>query len=496
MKKLNLFTGKTTNDVPIAILGYGAEGQAIVQLLTKAGYTNITICDKQNDLLKKLPKKIKTQLGDHYLANLAHFRIIFRSPGIPYLTAEIQEARKNGVLISSATKLIFDHAPCPIIGITGTKGKGTTTSLIFQMLKQGGKEAFLGGNIGEPAIKFLDRLREKSFLVLELSSFQLQDLTKSPHIAVVLNITTEHLDHHASVEEYHDAKKSITAFQKESDYAVVNQNYYGSLQFGEKTPAHILTVSARQPVDEGAYVQSDVIYTKISSIDEGIMSSTKKTDRLQPVTLCHIRDIALKGRHNMENILPAVTVATLLGCPRKAILETLKTFKGLPHRLEYICVQQGIIFYNDSAATTPEATVAAIQSFATPLILIAGGSEKFSDFTELGRALVQARHLKTLILIGNTAKRIEQAIEDANREATEQIEYLKQTGQHLKALSIMRDFPLSIVHAKNIQEAFLSVKIQAQKGDTVLLSPACASFGEFKNYKHRGETFSKLASDF
>jgi UDP-N-acetylmuramoylalanine--D-glutamate ligase len=446
----------------IAILGMGLEGQALAKYFKKHKYKNVTLCDEKKDL------KGCDKTGKDAFKNLDQFEYIFRSPGIHKDHPEITKARKKNVKITSATKLFFDLCPCPIIGITGTKGKGTTSTLIYEILKEAGKDVHLGGNIGTPAMEFIDKLKEDSLIILELSSFQLHDLKKSPHIAVVLNTTSEHLNYHKDTEEYLTAKESIVKYQTKKDVVVGNYDYPYHLRFLALTPAKKLLVSRNEAVKNGAYIdKNNIVYIK----------NGKKE------TLCKTNKVGLIGPHNLENILPAITVCAQMKIPQKTIIKVIKEFKGLPHRLEFIRRIDDVDYYNDSFSTTPETCIAAIQSFSKPLVLIAGGSEKKSDYTDLGRAIVRQRNLETVILMGKTADQIEKSIQSANDEAKK----LEKQGKPYK----FRDVQLNIVRAKTYGEAFFAARLHAVKDGAIVLSPASASFDMFENYKYRGETFRK-----
>lgn len=426
-KNLRVHRSRDTlpSDMNVAILGFGREGKATLRYFYKKGVRGITVCDR---LRQKFPKGIRGNFGKNYLRNLFKFNVIFRSPGIPYYTPEIQKAKKAGAEITSATKYFFETCPAKIIGVTGTKGKGTVAALIEAMLKKSGKRVFLCGNIGAPALDILDKLKPSDWVIYELSSFQLQDLQKSPHIAVVLGITSEHLDYHKTAQEYRNAKKSIVKFQKKEDHVVFDNTNKIAIAFARSAKAK------KHPT-----------------------SSQKK--------LFPLKNTRLPGPHNIKNMYAAITAAKIAGAKTPAIKKAIREARPRPHRLEPLPSRHGIHFINDSAATIPEATIAAIQSFQTPIMLIAGGSEKHSNYTQLGRAIVNARHLKEVILMGKTAAKIEKAIKTAG-------------GKHIK-----------IVRAKTLKDAIRAAYHDAIRGDTVLLSPASASFDQFKNYEDRGEQF-------
>lgn len=430
----------------IAIAGFGVEGEAVYRYLERHGYINIVIFDE-----KKKGENIKNKF------NFDDFDIIFRSPGIHIDNPELKKARNKGKIITSATKLFFEMCPCRIIGITGTKGKGTTSTLIYKILKEASKDVYLGGNIGRCPLDFLDSLKNDSIVVLELSSFQLHDLEKSPEIAIVLKTTSEHLDYHKDREEYLNAKESIVKYQSSSDIVIVNKDYEYSKRFLAHTQAVKLLVSRERAVENGAFVKDDNIY----SAKDG-----------KSVEFCNTDEVGLTGPHNIENILPALAAAEYMLISAGITRSVIRDFKGLPHRLEFIKEIDGVKYYNDSFSTTPETCIAAIQSFKQPLVLIAGGSEKYADYSELGKAVIKQKNLKTILLMGETAENIEKSINDAAKKMPGGIKQ-------------------KIIHAKNYMEAFEKASTSAEKNGIVLFSPASASFDMFRNYKHRGDTFRK-----
>ena len=396
-------------DKNIAILGSGEEGQDVLSWLkTNSQGCRIRVFDK-----------IKT-------ANLTGFDIVFRSPGFYRYSPMIVKAEKSGVVISSATKLFFDLCPSKIIGVTGTKGKGTTTTLIYEILKSSGKKTYLAGNIGKPMLKLLPKLKASDWVCLELSSFQLHDLTSSPHIAVVLNVTSEHLDVHKDTQEYRLAKTNIVRHQKTSDYAVVNADYKTTKKLAGLTPAKIHWFSRKR-----------------LNLD--------------------ITRVRLRGEHNLENIAAAMTAASLTGASKKIIEKTVYQFKGLGHRLELVRNVGGVTFYNDSFSTTPETAMAAIKSFSEPMTLILGGSDKGSNYRQLGQEIGRRPNLKAVILIGQMGPVIEKNIKNYHG--------------------------LIVEGGKNMKQIVKQAQGLAVSGDIVILSPACASFDMFLNYQDRGEQF-------
>lgn len=464
----------------IAVLGLGVENIALVLYLKSINAVDVTLCDQKieeelGDFLGMIKDtNYKTSFGPNYLKNLNNFDIVFRSPGLAYLTPEIQAAKASGTEVTSQTKLFFDLCPCQIIGVTGTKGKGTTSTLISEILKRNDeilkidRKVYLAGNIGQAPIEFVDKLSENDIVVLELSSFQLQDLEKSPHIAVLLNITSDHLDVHTTNTEYIEAKKNILVHQKKDDFAVINADYLTSFEFAARTRAQVYFFSRRKSVDQGSFVSHGKIIYRENGIDTEIAEVT---------------EVQLRGEHNLENICASVTAVKLVGADFRAISEAVKSFKGLDHRLELVAEKGSVKFYNDSFSTNPDTAIAAIKSFTEPIILIAGGSEKNADYKELGEAISQS-NVKLVILIGATAARIKSEIRNSIHLTGSTISRHANSGQASENIKI-------IDSAKNIDEVMNIVKQEMLPGDVVLLSPASASFGWFKNYKDRGEQFKQ-----
>jgi len=444
----------------VAILGFGIEGMETARFLQKKG-ASVWILDKrqkeyfEQDLITEMELLgAQFSFGKEYLQHLTDYDVVIRSPGVRYLLPELVAAKEKGVVITSHTKIFFDLCPCPIIGVTGTKGKGTTATLIYQMLQEAGIDAFLGGNIGTPPLAFLNRLQPSSIVVLELSSFQLQDMTKSPHIAVMLMVTSEHLDHHATHEEYVNAKRNILRFQTTQDFAVINRDYPASNESNIETDGEIFYVSRERETNNGCFALHGKIVVRRDDNDDEIITT---------------KEIALPGKHNFENVCAAVMAARLAGVSKKYIVSVLETFAGLTHRLELIREVDGVKYYDDSFSTTPETAIAAIESFEQPKILILGGSSKNSDFTELGKVIRESDSIKAIIGIGEEWWRIKEELGTMNQESR----------------------ILLVENAETMHQIVLAASKIAQKGDVVLLSPACASYDMFKNYKDRGEQFQK-----
>jgi UDP-N-acetylmuramoylalanine--D-glutamate ligase len=319
------------------------------------------------------------------------------------------------------------------------------------MLKESGKDVYLGGNIGNPPLTFFDTLTKDSRVVLELSSFQLQDSTKSPHISVVLMITSEHLDYHATTQEYVDAKRNILRFQTNQDYAVINRDYPASNESDIHTEGKVYFVSRERDVpEEGCFVKDNAVWIRQAAKDEKIIETS---------------EIALLGKHNLENVCAAVMGAKLASVGTEAMIAVLKSFTGLEHRLELVAEINGVKYYDDSFSTTPETAVAAIESFSEPEILILGGSSKGSDFTELGNVISKRTNIKAIIGIGKEWTRIKETFPVDSSQFT------------------------VVENCKSMKEILIEIQDLAEPGDVVLLSPACASFDMFNGYKDRGEQF-------
>ena len=416
----------------VAVLGLGIEGVDAINFLLAKGAKITLFEQKENKNLdfEGIQKaKIKIVSGKNYLSGgLKDFDYIVRSPGIYRFTPEIVEAEASGAKVTSAIKIFFEECPGKIIGVTGTKGKGTTSTLIYRILETSGKEVYLVGNIGKPYLQLLPKLSDKSWVIVELSSFQLIDMKASPHIAVVLNITQDHLDWHKDREEYLKSKENIVKYQNSSDFSVINEEYSQSKNFAKLSNAKIIFFSK-------------------NSLEQ------KYKVGLQ-----------LKGEHNLENIAAAVAAAKCVEIPDKIILNVVKAFRGLEHRLEFVREVNGIKFYNDSFATGPQPTIAAINSFTEPETVILGGSEKGLEFKELRKVIEQKENVRNLITIGLIGKKIVRGIKK-------------------KKIIDLGTTPMTQI----VKKAFEITP----KGGVVILSPAAASFDMFENYKDRGNQFKK-----
>lgn len=433
----------------IAILGFGTEGCALFNFLERHGLS-ASILDRNEKLELSDNQKPGSFLGKDYLDHLDKFDLIFRSPGINPLHPNLLKAKKRRAEISSPTGLFLMLCPCPVVGITGTKGKGTTSKLLYELLLAEDFDAYLAGNIGNSPLDFLNKLSENSIVVLELSSFQLQDLQTSPHFAVLLGISSDHLDYHKNVDEYHQSKLSIVKYQNQNDMVIINADSPVAKSFAQKTPAKKYWFSIQMETEPGAYLAEDKLYLKLAE---------------EPFLMCEARELRLKGEHNVQNVLASSLAAAVIGVKNSTIQKVIRNYAGLPHhRQEYIDTIDKVDFINDSAATIPEAAIAAIKTYAQPKIMLLGGSEKGSQYQQLAEEILKNR-VKAVILTGATGEKIQKSLQD-----------LKYNGKIIVAKGIIKEM---VAEAKRI----------SSPGDVVILSPASASFGLFKNYQDRGEQF-------
>ena len=441
----------------IAILGFGLEGKdALDYFLAKSA--NVSIFDKKEEKeleLGNIDTKVELFIGPKYdLKLLKNFDVVVRSPSVYRYLPQIVAAEKKGVEITSAAKIFFQECRGRIIGVTGTKGKGTTASLIYQILKEGKKDVYLAGNIGIAYLSLLPKIKKKSTVVLEMSSFQLIDMDVSPRIAVVLNITSDHLDWHKNLKEYVDSKRNIVKFQKKSDDAVINADYEIPKSFAKSTKANVIFFSRSLPAN-GCYVVGDEIIL------------AKGSER---ISLGKKYWLSLRGEHNLENVAAAISAVSVLGIDEEIVKKVVFSFKGLEHRLELVNSVGGVAFYNDSFATGPQPTIAAVNSFTEPLTVILGGYDKKLDYGKLGEVISRKKNVVNVILIGAVAEKIKEALRNASFKGK-----MVEMGKSKMAEIIQKAFSLT------------------PKGGVVLLSPAAASFDMFPNYKERGKKFKEAA---
>ena len=435
----------------VLVVGLARTGIAAAKFLKAKGSLVTTTEVKPGEEMKEAVQELRgmdisTEWGGHQIETFLNQDTIVVSPGVDLSIEPIQKAIKHGVRVISEIELAYHFIHVPIIAVTGTNGKTTTTLLIGEMLKEDGKKVGVGGNVGEPLVLFADGKDQWEVLVVEISSFQLEAIEDfRPRISVLLNITEDHLDRYSSYADYIEAKMRIFANQNSGDLAVLNRDDPIVIQFKEKVKAKKVLFSLSERLDEGAFSNGQTISLRLGGKREEY--SLAKTP--------------LKGIHNVENMMAALTTARIFDCSKKAIQAVLNRFEGLEHRLEFIREIEGVRFYNDSKGTNVGSVVKSLQSFSEPVILIAGGKDKNGDLSPL-KELIQKR-VKHLILIGEAKERM-------NRE-----------------LGGLTD----TVMAKTMEEAVLLAHQKAKAGEVVLLSPACSSFDMFKDYKERGKVFKE-----
>ena len=443
------------HDKRVAVIGAGVSNMPLVTLLRQAGLS-VTVHDKKTadglgaQYAQLTALGARTVLGDGYLDSLDE-DIVFRTPGLHPEHPALQAVRARGGEVTSEMELFFRVCPCKIIGITGSDGKTTTTTLVYEFLKHAGHTCHLGGNIGKPLLPEGREMRPDDLAVVELSSFQLMGMRYSPSIAAITNLTPNHLDYHKDFAEYVQAKTSIYTHQVTGERLVLNGDdpVTRTLDIG---PGHqILTCSKIVKPENGVYLRDGVIYIAEQGKDRALMDA---------------KDIRIPGAHNVYNVMMAAAIVQGL-CQDDDIVEVAKTFGGVEHRIEFVREFEGVKYYNDSIASSPTRTIAGLESFDQKLILIAGGYDKHIPYDVLGVPI--CRHVKTLLLTGATAPKIRACVEQA--DCPEKPE---------------------IIDVPDLAAAVRCANAVAQPGDIVIMSPASASFDCFKNFMERGNLFKEL----
>ncbi|MCL4426022.1 MAG: UDP-N-acetylmuramoyl-L-alanine--D-glutamate ligase [Firmicutes bacterium] len=447
-------------DKRVAVVGLGVSNLALVHFLLRegarvAGFDQKTPPQLGNRYRELAALPLELHLGPGYLKDLVGFDLLFLTPGMRKDLPEIRRAREEGIPVLSEIALLFALCRAPIIGITGSAGKTTTTTLTGQILQAEGRwPVFVGGNIGAPLIEKVREIPPDALVVLELSSFQLEGLARSPWIGALLNISPNHLDIHASMEEYVAAKKNIFRHAGKGDVAVLNLDNSWTRQMADEVPGRVIPFTRRGVLGEGAScADGDLIWAGPWGRERILARS----------------DILLPGEHNLENVLAAMAITLTVGVSPETLRKVVREFRGVEHRLELVRELRGVKYYNDSIATAPDRTRAAIETIKGPLILIAGGYDKHIGFEELAARIV--RTVSDLVLLGVTADKIQAAVESA--------------------IPLGSEGP-SIHRVKNMEEAVQVAGKIAQPGHSVLLSPACASYDMFTNFEERGRRFKEL----
>jgi UDP-N-acetylmuramoylalanine--D-glutamate ligase len=440
------------NGKRVLVVGLGKSGVASA-LFMKAHGARVTVSDtKSGDELRNeipvlLDNGITVETGGHGDRTFRGQDLIVVSPGVPVDAPPLVQARSLGETVIGEVELAAQFLPGPIVAITGSNGKTTTTTLTGEILTAAGFPALVGGNIGTPAISLAERAKPGTLIVLEISSFQLETIQSfRPKVAVVLNVTPDHLDRHRTFEIYAEAKARIFENQQPEDRAVLNADDPTCVAMAKKTRSQVFWFSRQREVERGAWVRAGNIVFRDASGQREILQ---------------VSEIPLKGAHNLENVLAAVSAGVLMGCAPEKIRGAVHDFKAVEHRLEFVASIRGIDYYNDSKATNVDATIKALESFPANIHLILGGKDKGSDYTVLNELL--RKRVKRVYTIGAAAAKIESQIQGPE-----------------------------VVQAETLENAVRKASTLAESGDVVLLAPACASFDQFKSYEHRGRVFKDL----
>jgi UDP-N-acetylmuramoylalanine--D-glutamate ligase len=467
------------------VVGLGKSGVASALFLKSRG-ARVTVSDSKpeaelrDEILLFLEHGITVETGGHGDRTFRGQDLIVVSPGVPYDAPQLVQARNQGEKIIGEIELAAQFLPGPIAAITGANGKTTTTSLAGEILAAAKLPVLVGGNIGTPAITFVDQATPKTWVVLEVSSFQLETIVDfRPRIAVILNITPDHLDRHKTFANYVNAKARIFENQTPGDFTILNADDPTTIDLAERTLAQRILFSRKKEIASGAFVRKGSIFFRdavqslsaVPSKDAGASSEfiperrtasdERREDEGREFEIMPLSEIPLKGAHNLENVLAAICVGMLAGCQPTQIREAVRNFKAVEHRLEFVAQVAGVDYYNDSKATNVDATIKALESFPANIHLILGGKDKGSDYSVLND-LLRAR-VKRVYTIGAAAAKIESQIQSA----------------------------AEIDHAEILEAAVQHAAAAAVPGDVVVLAPACASFDQFQNYEHRGQVFKE-----
>lgn len=440
----------------VAVIGIGVSNTPLLRRLLAEGIA-VTACDRSSrEKLGPLADELEAagatlHLGEGYLDGLTQ-DVIFRTPGLRPDVPQLLAAQRQGSTLTSEMEVFFQVCPCHMIAVTGSDGKTTTTTILAEFLKEAGYNVYVGGNIGKPLLPDVSGMEPEDFAVLELSSFQLMTMEQSPHIAVMTNLSPNHLDYHRSMGEYIAAKENIFLHQGEGDRAIFNYDNQLTRDLAEKAGGAVTFFSRRERLEEGVYLRDGAIW----------LTNAQGSREVLPT-----RDIRLPGVHNIENYMAAIAAVDGL-VPDKCVRAVAARFQGVEHRIELVRELDGVKYYNDSIGTSPSRTVACLESFPEPVILIAGGYDKGIPFHAL--ALEIRERVKTLVLTGDTARAIRQAVEEAEGG---------------------RGCP-EIIQTEDLAGAVEAARRAAGPGDVVVLSPACAAFDRFKNFMERGRAFKEL----
>ena len=445
----------------VAIIGLGISNIPLIDYLYNLGsdvmiFNNKPIDELEKDVLDKIYEyKLKFSFGENYLSKLNGFDIIFRSPSCRPDLPEIEKEVERGAILTSEIELVLEMCPGKTIGITGSDGKSTVSTLTYEILNEQGYKCYLGGNIGNPLFTKIKDMKPEDYIVLELSSFQLMTMSVSPNIAVITNISPNHLDFHKSYEEYIEAKANIFEYQTENDLLVLNYENEITREFAKNAKAKVVYFSSKTKLDNGIILDNNII----KQCENGLRRH-----------IVNLKNAKLKGIHNAENICAAISaINNIVTAETQSKIVT--EFSGIEHRLEFVKEINNIKWYNDSIASTPTRTIAGLNSFDENIVLIAGGYDKNLDYSGLAKPIID--NTNSLILLGQTANKIFDAV-------TNELQYLKKE--------------LPIYKVTTLDEAVEKAKEISKKDDVVLFSPASASFDIFKNFEERGKRFKQLVN--
>lgn len=451
------------------MIGAARQGLALTRYLAEQGATVILNDQRSDDALADAKQdlvdlNITWVTGSHPIEILEGTDLVCLSGGVPLDLPLVQEAERQGIPLSNDSQIFLEEAPCPVIGITGSAGKTTTTALIGEIarqhyaLRKPENKVWVGGNIGNPLIQVLDQMKENDLAVMELSSFQLEIMTASPHIAAILNLTPNHLDRHKTMSTYISAKSQILTHQNPNDIAILNRDDPLVRKLFAEVKGRQITFGLNPPYDkqDAAYYKRGKLYLQAS----GQVAKIIKSDLVN-----------LRGTHNLYNILAAIAISAAASFSLQAIYDGIVAFEGVPHRMEFVRSWGGADWYNDSIATAPERAIAAIESFDQPIVLLAGGRDKDLTWDNLGRVIRE--RVDHLILFGEVAPLIHKAVGESDPDGR----------------------PYSVDHCEGLSEAVRTAVERIEQGDVVLLSPGGTSFDEFTDFEERGRQFKQWVNE-
>lgn len=445
------------NNKKVAVVGIGVSNVPLVHFLLKLG-AKVTAFDKKSEeelgeVAKDFIKKgVEMQLGEGYLDKLSGFDVVFKTPSMRIDSPALQKVKEEGAYITSEMEEFVRYCPGKIFGITGSDGKTTSTTLVYKVLSEEGYKTWVGGNIGTPLFSRIEEITPNDKVVLELSSFQLMTMDSEIDVAIVTNVTPNHLDMHKDMDEYVDSKKNVYKFQEAEDLLVVNRDNEISASMKNEAKGKVREFSTKEEIKDGAYFKDNKLYVMGKEV-------------------CSKDEVVLKGMHNVENLL-GVFCATYDDVSIERMRRVATTFSGVEHRCEFVRELEGVKYYNDSIASSPTRTLAGLHAFEKPVILIAGGYDKKIPFEPLAQEGYEK--IKALVLLGVTKKKIKEAFDE---------------------VIAAKNLVLPIIIAEDLEDSVIKARGIAENGDIITLSPACASFDMFPNFEVRGNKFKEIVND-